>query len=231
MSTNFTIQSSFHVAVIMDGNGRWAREQGRPRTDGHRAGATAVERTVERAPALGITDLTLYAFSSDNWKRPASETAVLMQLFHDYLLRESLRCRRNAIELRVIGRRDRLSPALLGAIDTAEGRTRGGARMVLRIAVDYSSRWSLANAAGATDVRAAIAAANHDASPMPDVDLLIRTGREKRLSDFLLWESSYAELHFVDTLWPDFTGDDLAAAVASFRARSRGFGAVDSIAI
>jgi undecaprenyl diphosphate synthase len=151
-----------------------------------------------------------------------------MQLFHRYLLGESARCRRNGIALRVIGRRDRLPAALVGAITSAERRTRAGSRMTLRLAVDYSSRWSLANACGSDDVRSAIAHANHDGSPMPDVDVLIRTGREKRLSDFLLWECSYAELFFLDTLWPDFTGDELARCVEEFRSRSRRFGAVEA---
>ncbi len=196
----------------MDGNGRWARERALPRSAGHKAGAAAVERTVESAPPLGITDLTLYAFSSDNWKRPPDETGMLMKLFHEYLVREGDRCRRNEIALRVVGRRDRLSAPLLRAIETAEKATRMCSRMILRIAVDYSSRWSLANGR----------------PPLPDVDLLIRTGREKRLSDFLLWESSYAELCFLDVMWPDFTGDDLAAAVGEFNARTRRFGATEA---
>jgi len=204
-------QSTLHVAVIMDGNGRWAEERGLPRAAGHRAGALAVERTVEAAPPLGITDLTLYAFSSDNWKLPRTETELLMRLFQDYLLRETERCRTNGIALRVIGRRDRLAPAVVEAIGLAERDTRNGARMTLRIAIDYSSRWLLANGR----------------PPIPDVDLLIRTGREKRLSDFLLWESSYAELCFLDTMWPDFTGDDLAVAVQDFHARTRRFGAIE----
>jgi len=204
-------QSTLHVAVIMDGNGRWAEERGLPRAAGHRAGALAVERTVEAAPPLGITDLTLYAFSSDNWKRPRTETELLMRLFQDYLLRETERCRTNGIALRVIGRRDRLAPAVVEAIGLAERDTRDGARMTLRIAIDYSSRWLLA----------------HRRPPIPDVDLLIRTGREKRLSDFLLWESSYAELCFLDTMWPDFTGDDLAVAVEDFHVRTRRFGAIE----
>lgn len=230
MHSNFAIQSTFHVAIIMDGNGRWASQRGLPRGEGHRAGAVAVERTVEAAPPLGITDLTLYAFSSDNWKRPQTETALLMDLFRDYLAREAIRCRRNGIALHVIGRRDRLSSALLDAIATAERYTRRGSRMTLRIAVDYSSRWSLAAAAGSVNLREALAAANHDLTPMPDVDLLIRTGREKRLSDFLLWESSYAELHFLDTMWPDFTTADLEAAVVLYRGRSRRFGAIEEVA-
>lgn len=221
-------QRTFHVAIIMDGNGRWAAERGLPRTRGHEAGADAVERAVEAAPRLGVTDLTLFAFSSDNWHRPQPEVEGLMHLFHAYLLRQSGRCRDHGIALRVIGRRDRLSGALIEAIEAAERRTASATGMTLRIAVDYSARWSLAHAAGSSDFRAAIARANHDASPMPDVDLLIRTGREQRLSDFLLWESSYAELHFTDTLWPDFTAGDLARAVDTFHSRSRRFGHIDS---
>ena len=196
----------------MDGNGRWAEERGRTRSAGHRAGALAVRRTVEAAPPLGITDLTLDAFSSDNWKRPDAETAMLMRLFRDYLERESGRCRENDIALRVVGRRDRLAPAVVRAIEGAERTTRACSRMTLRIAVDYSSRWSLAQGC----------------RPLPDVDLLIRTGREKRLSDFLLWESSYAELLFLDAMWPDFTGGDLAAAVEGFHGRTRRFGGIEA---
>ena len=204
-------QSTLHIAIIMDGNGRWAEERGLPRAAGHRAGALAVERTVEAAPPLGITDLTLYAFSSDNWKRPQAETSMLMALFEDYLQRETQRCRENDIALRVIGRRDRLSLPLMRAIRDAEHATRSCARMVLRIAVDYSSRWAIEHR-----------------SFIPDVDVLVRTGREKRLSDFLLWESSYAELYFTDTMWPDFGGDELAAAVEELQRRTRRFGALEA---
>jgi undecaprenyl diphosphate synthase len=219
-------QSTFHVAIIMDGNGRWATARGLPRTRGHEAGADAVERTVRAAPPLGITDLTLYAFSSDNWRRPRAEVDALMGLFETYLREQGRRCGEERIALRVIGRRDRLSAGLVRAIEEAVALTEGGSRMTLRIAVDYSARWSLSRAAGAADFEAAIARANHDRTPMPDVDLLVRTGREQRLSDFLLWESSYAELHFTETMWPDFDEDDLALAVEAFRGRSRRFGAV-----
>lgn len=225
------LQSTFHVAIIMDGNGRWAAERGLPRTAGHHAGAHAVERAIEAAPALGITDLTLYAFSSDNWRRPRAEVETLMRLFEDQLAEQAGRCRAEGIALRVIGRRDRLSAPLLRAIERATRMTAGGSRMTLRIAVDYSSRWSLAEAAGASDLREALARANHDVSPMPDVDLLVRTGRERRLSDFLLWESSYAELHFTDTMWPDFGAAHLGAAVEAFRGRSRRFGALGGASV
>ena len=223
-------QSTFHIAIIMDGNGRWASERGLPRTRGHEAGADAVERTVEAAARHAITDLTLYAFSSDNWNRPKAEVDALMRLFHAFLLRQSGRCRANGIALRVIGRRDRLSPALLRAISAAERRTAKATRMTLRIAVDYSARWSLQAAASLGPVgsrlHSSLARVNNDRSPMPDVDLLIRTGRERRLSDFLLLESAYAELWFTDVMWPDFGEDDLAAALDAFRSRNRRFGAL-----
>jgi undecaprenyl diphosphate synthase len=221
------MQSTFHVAIIMDGNGRWAAERGLPRTRGHQAGAAAVERTVEAARRHGITDLTLYAFSSDNWQRPQAEVDSLMRLLEKYLRRQRERCRESGVALRVIGRRDRLSPGLVAAIEAAERHTTSTSGMILRIAVDYSARWSLARAAGSSDIRSALALANHDASPMPDVDLLIRTGREQRLSDFLLWECSYAELRFSDTMWPDFTARELLRAVDDFRARNRRFGHVE----
>jgi undecaprenyl diphosphate synthase len=220
-------EGPFHVAIIMDGNGRWAVERGLPRTRGHEAGGKAVERATEAAPALGVTDLTLYAFSSDNWRRPQLEVETLMRLFEEHLVRQGPRCRKERIALRVIGRRDRLRAGLVRAIERTERLTAGGDRMTLRLAVDYSARWSLAHAAGSDDVAAALARVNHDPTPMPDVDLLIRTGREQRLSDFLLWECSYAELCFLDTLWPDFTGRDLAEAVDVFRRRSRRFGAIE----
>jgi undecaprenyl diphosphate synthase len=211
-------RTGIHVAIIMDGNGRWATCRGLPRAVGHRAGAKAVRRTVENAPGLGIAALTLYAFSSDNWQRPPAEVAALMTLLSRYLQREAPRLAANGVRLMVIGRRDRLSAALLADIDQAEARTAGGDRLVLRVAVDYSARESIRRSLVAPET----------ASPLlPDVDLLIRTGREKRLSDFLLWECAYAELWFSDVLWPDFGAADLQAAVEDFRGRSRRFGALD----
>jgi undecaprenyl diphosphate synthase len=205
-----------HVAIIMDGNGRWATRRGLPRAVGHRAGAKAVRRAVESAPGLGIGALTLYAFSSDNWQRPADEVTALMGLLSRYLQRETPRLLANGVRLQVIGRRDRLTPGLLGDIARAEARTAGGDRLDLRVAVDYSGRDS---------IRRALAAPG-GAGLLPDVDLLIRTGREKRLSDFLLWECAYAELWFSDVLWPDFGPADLRAAVDDFHGRERRFGAV-----
>ena len=205
--------SSLHVAIVMDGNGRWAGRRGLPRVAGHRAGAEAVRRTVEAAPDLGIGALTLYAFSADNWKRPASEVAALMRLFARYLRTETPRLLKNGVRLEVVGRRDRLPAPLVAAIGTAERATARGTGLRLRLAVDYSARWAI----GAGVV-------------LPDVDLLIRTGGERRLSDFLLWESAYAELHFVETMWPDFGPAELAAAVAEFHARERRFGGLSEAA-
>ena len=203
--------ASLHVGIIMDGNGRWATRRGLPRGAGHRAGAEAVRRTVEAAPDLGITELTMYAFSADNWKRPAGEVAILMRLFARYLHREASALAKQGARLAVIGRRDRLPAPLVAAIEAAEAETAGGTLLDVRIAVDYSARAAIR--AGAL---------------IPDVDLVIRTGGEQRLSDFLLWESAYAELWFTDRMWPDFSAADLSAAVTAFQTRERRFGALPS---
>ena len=220
-----------HVALIMDGNGRWAQAQRRPRTEGHRAGVGTVRRIVEAAPGLGIGTLSLYAFSSDNWKRPSAEVAALMGLLRRFLTAEIARLKRADVRLSVIGRRDRLPNSVRAAIARAEWETRRGERLHLRIAVDYSARDALCRAATRLHsgplTRAAFADALAEAmhSPSaPDVDLLVRTGGEQRLSDFLLWECAYAELLFLGTLWPDLTACDLADAVADFRRRTRRFG-------
>ena len=201
--------TSFHVAIVMDGNGRWATRRGLPRAAGHRAGAEAVRRAVEIAPGCGISALTLYAFSSDNWTRPAAEVSVLMRLFARYLRTETAELAEKGVKLTVIGRRDRLPRSLLDAITAAEQGTARGTKLELRIAVDYSAR-----------------AAIQRGDLLPDVDLLIRTGGEQRLSDFLLWECAYAELWFTDRMWPDFNAADLARASADFQTRERRFGAL-----
>lgn len=203
-----------HVAIIMDGNGRWATARGLPRTAGHRAGADAVRRVVENAPALGVRTLTMFAFSSDNWKRPSREVTTLMRLFHRYLASEAAALEENGVRLSVIGRRDRLAQPLVRQIAAAERLTADGDRLHLRLAVDYSAR-------------DAITRSVRDPSSLgPDVDLLIRTGGERRLSDFLLWECAYAELHFTDKRWPDFDAADLEQALADFHGRQRRFGAL-----
>ena len=224
-----------HIAIIMDGNGRWAQRRHLPRSAGHHAGARAVQRVVEAAAESGIDTLTLFAFSSDNWRRPDREVARLMRLFRQHLLSQTRKCVANRIRLSVIGRRDRLEPALLRAIDTAESATAGGDGMHLRIAVDYSGREAICRAAltggadeldGAEGLARLMAEQNHTRPEDADVDLLIRTGGERRLSDFLLWECAYAELYFTDGMWPDFSAADLSAAVAEFDRRERRFGAV-----
>jgi undecaprenyl diphosphate synthase len=228
-------QSGIHVAIIMDGNGRWANSRGRPRTAGHIAGARVVRKIVEAAPDCGIGMLTLYAFSADNWARPSREVALLMRLFRRYLVAETDRCVTNDVRMRIIGRRDRIPGELLRAIKAAEHETRHGTRLDLRIAVDYSARDAMVRAAevlrGAErvtrdDLARTMCEVDHWTGESRDVDLLIRTGGEKRLSDFLLWECAYAELYFTDRRWPDFSAVDLENAVKEFHSRERRFGAV-----
>lgn len=225
----------FHVAINMDGNGRWALLRGRPREEGHVAGASAVRRTVEAAPALGITTLTLYAFSSDNWRRPRGEVDNLMFLFQKYLDSECDDLAGRQVRFSMIGRRDRLASALRRSIEHVERRTRQGTSLHLRVAMDYSARAALLAAARrlATEIdqtretfERCLSDAIHAPAGTRDVDLLIRTGGEQRLSDFLLYESAYAELHFTDVMWPDFAEADLAAAVQAFAARDRRYGGV-----
>ena len=199
--------TSLHVAIIMDGNGRWATRRALPRAVGHRAGIRAVRPVVEAAPGRGITALTLYAFSADNWKRPETEVTLLMRLFTHYLRTDTPRLLDNGVRLSVIGRRDRLPAPLVVAITEAEQATAQGDRLHLRLAVDYSGREAI-----------------RTGQILPDVDLLIRTGGDKRLSDFLLWECAYAELWFTDSMWPDFGPSQLAAAVSDFTGRERRFG-------
>jgi undecaprenyl diphosphate synthase len=222
-----------HVAIIMDGNGRWATRRGLPRSAGHRAGVQAVRQIVEAAPDLGVAALTLFAFSSDNWRRPEQEVSALMSLLRQYLRAELAQLVESGTRLTVIGRRDRLPHGLSEEIAEAETASACGRRLDLQVAVDYSSRDAIANVAARW--RAAHAPSRHAFGRLlaargcetgNDVDLLIRTGGEKRLSDFMLWESAYAELCFVDTLWPDFRADDLRAAIADFHCRERRFGGI-----
>ena len=219
----------------MDGNGRWATGRGLPRVGGHRAGARAVRRAVKGAPELGVGTLSLFAFSSDNWQRPAAEVDALMHLLRTFLRREREGLQENGVRLEVFGRRDRLAPKVLRAIRATEEATAAGTTLRLRLAVDYSGRDAILHAAR----RLAPAGPRHReefadalgtaAGPAPDLDLLIRTGGEKRLSDFLLWEAAYAELVFMPLLWPDFTAADLAAAVEDFHGRERRFGRVPGV--
>jgi undecaprenyl diphosphate synthase len=218
-----------HVAIIMDGNGRWATRRQLSRLRGHEAGVEAIRRVVEAAPRQGVGTLTLYAFSSDNWRRPKAEVSALMALLRFYLANEVESLIRNGVRLTVIGRRDRLPDGLAAAIGRAEAATASGDVLHLRIAVDYSARDAILNAAaqaaGSDNLTRETFARLITGEPaLRDVDLVIRTSGEKRLSDFLLWESAYAELHFTERMWPDFEAEDLAEALASFHQRERRFG-------
>ena len=231
--TRQALSAGWHVAIIMDGNGRWAASRRLPRPAGHRAGVRALRKVVEAAAGLDIATLTLYAFSSDNWQRPESEVRALMYLITTQLPMEAERCAREGIRMSVIGRRDRLPPDVISAINSAEALTVDGAALHVRLALDYSSRDALATAAGLVNngscrrtFSQALAQAYHAESPVPDVDLLIRTGGEQRLSDFLLWECAYAELYFTSCRWPDFNGEQLEEALRSFRKRQRRYGRV-----
>jgi undecaprenyl diphosphate synthase len=222
-----------HVAIIMDGNGRWATQRGLPRPAGHVEGAKAVRSTVEAAARAGIETLSLYAFSAANWERPRAEVEGLMFLLRRYLFTETRRCMDEAIRINVIGRRDRLDESLLRAIEQSERVTANCERMHLRIAIDYSSQQSILQAARrAHDLSAQrfhrlLNEVNHSTRQSEEVDLLIRTGGEKRLSDFLLWECAYAELYFTDCLWPDFGEQHFQAALEDYAGRARRFGKVN----
>lgn len=226
-----------HVAIIMDGNGRWAQQRGLPRTAGHSAGADAVDRAVTAAAQHGIDVLSLYAFSCANWQRPRAEVHSLFSLFRRYLKEQTRRCLEQSIRLNIIGRRDRLDRPLLTLIEQAEASTAHCTGMILRIAIDYSAQWSLMQASHASreiqriehgEFARQLAAVNH-AVPVSDVDLMIRTGGEQRMSDFLLWECAYAELLFLSKLWPDFDADDFNAALIEFFGRNRRFGRIDAV--
>jgi undecaprenyl diphosphate synthase len=218
----------------MDGNGRWATQRGLPRTAGHIEGAKAVRAVVEMAARADIKTLTLYAFSAANWARPSAEISALMHLFGQYLFTETRRCVEQSIRISVIGRRDRLSENLIRSIEQSERSSAAGSGMHLRIAVDYSSQYSILEAArraagtdlSADDFHRLLNEVDHSTSPASAVDLLIRTGNERRLSDFLLWECAFAELHFSECLWPDFDESRFRFALEDYGSRQRRFGAL-----
>jgi len=226
-----------HVAIIMDGNGRWARARGLPRTIGHQRGAEAVRRTVKGATQLGISYLTLFGFSSENWKRSPAEIDDLMGLLRYYLRSEIAELDRSGVRVRVIGDRERLADDIVALIDDAESRTRDNSRLNLTVALSYGGRSEIALAAkrlacavkagelDVDDIDEAAFARRLLTVELPDPDLIIRTSGEKRISNFLLWQSAYAELVFMDRLWPDFAKEDLENAVHEFHRRDRRYGA------
>jgi undecaprenyl diphosphate synthase len=230
------LNEKLHVGIIMDGNGRWATRRGLSRVRGHEAGVDTIRRIVEAAPRQGIGTLTLYAFSTDNWRRPKTEVAALMTLLRFYLGNEVQSLVKNGVRLSVIGRRDRLPDGIAAAIAQAEEATAHGSTLHVRIAVDYSARDAILNAAAKA---AALTSLTREAfsqlvtgeAGLRDVDLIIRTSGEKRLSDFLLWEGAYAELHFTERMWPEFDAGDLAEALAAFHGRERRFGGLQAMAL
>jgi undecaprenyl diphosphate synthase len=225
-----------HVAVIMDGNGRWARQRAMPRQAGHRAGVRTARLIVEACARRGIGALTLFAFSSENWRRPRREVGALMRLFIEALDREVEELHHNGVRLSFIGDRDGLSPTLQARMEAAEARTRSNTRLALVVALAYGGRWDIVQAtrqvareaaAGRLDpetIDEATLAARLALAGLPEPDLLIRTGGEHRISNFLLWNLAYAEFYFTDRLWPDFDEDDLDAALERYRNVERRFG-------
>jgi len=225
-----------HIAVVMDGNGRWAAKRGRPRSMGHQAGLKALRRIVEHCAKLGIAELTVFAFSSENWNRPKQEVSRLMDLFMRALGKETRELHENGVKLRFIGDLSAFSPALQKNIEIAVGRTRENQRMTLNVAVNYGGRWDITHAAQelaraceqgqmhSEDINEALFARHLMLGDGTEPDLLIRTGGEMRISNFLLWQAAYSELYFSPELWPDFTPACLDAAIADFASRERRFG-------
>jgi undecaprenyl diphosphate synthase len=220
--------SQLHVAIICDGNGRWATSRALPRSAGHRAGAEAARRVIRSAPHIGIHTLTLFALSSANWSRPAAEVAAILQILQEYLLAETSHCQDEGVRLTIIGRRDRLPANLRETITDSEALTANGRKLHLRLAIDYSARHTIFQAATkfykVTDLSSEAFSnvlAEVQRGGSTDVDLLIRTGGEQRLSDFLLWECAFAELCFLPKRWPDFTPKDLCGMLKEFEQRER----------
>jgi len=236
------ISPRLHAALIMDGSGRWARARGLARPEGHRAGVEAVRRVIAAAPELGVGTLTLHSFSSGNWQRPPEEVERLFGIFEDFLFAEPTRWIERGVRVTVFGRRDRLPGTLLQTIEYAESATSGCRRLHLRLAIDYSARQailgaarrlhsvspanSLNSSAENEEARFGLLLAGSSGESVPDVDLLVRTGGEQRLSDFMLWECAYAELYFTSVLWPDFSAEDLEHALKDFQSRNRRYGAL-----
>jgi len=229
-----------HVAIIMDGNGRWAKQRGLPRTFGHREGVKALRRVVEGAPALGVEVLTVFGFSTENWRRPIAEVSELMNLLRSYVESDLEKLAREGVRIRILGRREGLKPDVLEIIDRAERRTADNDRFLLQVAFNYGGRADITDAARrfaedveqgratAADLDETAFAARLAGEGAPDPDLIVRTSGEQRISNFLLWECAYAELVFQDVFWPDYSPDHLKAAIAEFRARERRYGGAAS---
>jgi undecaprenyl diphosphate synthase len=234
---------ALHVAIIMDGNGRWAKQRGLPRAFGHRAGVAALRRTVEGAEALGVERLTVFGFSTENWKRPETEVSEILGLMKAYFASDLTRLERNGVKVRIVGRRENLSPDILSIVEEAERRTAKNERFHLQVAFNYGGRADITDAArrfatlveqgkaSAADLDERMFEAQLSTAPAASPDLVIRTGYERRLSNFLLWECAYAELIFQDVYWPDYGPDHLRAAILEFQSRERRFGkvAVDDV--
>ena len=226
-----------HIGIIMDGNGRWARQRGQRRTEGHRAGIRAIRRVMEAADRAGVHHLTLYAFSTENWSRPRYEVATLMRLFEQTLQEEVDELHQNGVRIRVIGRRERLSARLCRLVEEAEARTRENSRGALNVAINYGGRAEIVDAVRSLaregqDLRKLdeeTLAAHLYTAGLPDPDLIIRTAGELRTSNFLIWQAAYAELYVTQTLWPDFGAADLEAALADYAVRVRRFGGVPEL--
>ena len=223
-----------HVAIIMDGNGRWAKMRHLPRIAGHKRGVEAVRAAVQACAERGVQFLTLFAFSSENWRRPAEEVALLMQLFHGALSNEVEKLHRNGIRLRVVGNLERFDPRMRALIKQGERRTAANSRLTLTIAANYGGRWDILQALGRLarerpeavlgQIDESQLAAHLSMNYAPEPDLFVRTGGEQRVSNFLLWQLAYTELYFTQTLWPDFDAAALDAAIASYARRERRFG-------
>lgn len=237
-STETVIKIPRHVAIVMDGNGRWAQKNGLKRHAGHKEGVKSVRRVVELAVHAGVEILSLFAFSSENWRRPHEEVGMLMDLFMFVLKQEVKRLQKNNVQLRIIGDRSRFSEELQSGMIKAEEATAGNDGLILQIAANYGGRWDITQAvcnlarqieSGAlksTDITEEKISAELSFSALPDPDLFIRTGGEQRLSNFMLWQSAYTEIYFTDVLWPDFKRTEFEAALASYATRQRRFGMV-----
>ena len=234
--TEKNINPPRHIAMIMDGNGRWAEQHGHLRVKGHEVGAETVDKMVSVCAEIGVEVLTLYAFSSENWQRPALEVAALMRLLRHYLRRETKRLKEKNIRLRAIGRLERLDPTVRKELEKACVQTASGNGMILNLAISYGGRDELCDATAAIcrevqsgkyscdEINEELMAAHLDTAGLPDPDIMIRTGGEYRISNFLLWQLAYAELYFSDTLWPDFSKEELLRIINNFQQRERRFG-------